>query len=102
MWKSEGIICHCKANNVQNDFAFFWNYTQEEVPNMSKLELFLVFFPVGYLDTILILETNEVLKGPLDLGEFMRWVSFWLYMSCWVGIHEKRELCAVTSPVIHR
>ena len=69
---------------------------------MRKLELFLFFSPVGYLYTIPIPATNKFLKGPLDLGEFMRWVSFWLYMSCWVGIHEKRELCAVTSPVIHR
>ena len=43
--------------------------------NMSKLEIFLVLFPVGLLNTILIPETNKFLKYPLDLGEFMRWVG---------------------------
>ena len=35
---------------------------------MSKLELLLVFSPVGYINTILIKETNKVLKDPLELG----------------------------------
>ena len=38
---------------------------------MSKLELFLVLFPVGYLNTTLIPETNKVLNDPLDLVESM-------------------------------
>ena len=46
MWKSEGIIGPLKANNLQNYFARFRKYTKEEMLNMSKLELFLVFFPV--------------------------------------------------------
>ena len=45
---------------------------QEEMPKMSKLDLFLVFFPVGYLNTTLVPETSKVLKCPLDLDEFMR------------------------------
>ena len=28
VWKSEGIICHCKAKNLQNTFACFQNYTK--------------------------------------------------------------------------
>ena len=47
----------------QNMFIFFCvfqNYTQEDVQNMIKLELFLVFFPVGYLNTILVSEINKV------------------------------------------
>ena len=80
MWKSEGIIFPCKANNLQNYFVHFWNYTKEEVLKMRKLELFLVLFPVGYLKTLLTPDKKKVLKYPLDLGEFMRWVGSWLYM----------------------
>ena len=68
---------------------------------MRKLELFLFFPPVGYLYTIPIPATNKFLKGPLDLGEFMRWVGCWLYMVFWVGIPERREWWSVTLPVIH-
>ena len=58
----------------------FWNYTQEEVLKTIKIELFLFLFPVGYLNVILIPETNKVLKYPLDLGGFMKWVGCWFYM----------------------
>ena len=69
---------------------------------MSKLELFLVLFHVGYLNTILTPKTNKVLKDPLNLGEFMRWVGCWLYMACWVGIPKRRDWFSVTPPVMHR
>ena len=68
MCKSEGIICPPKGNNLQNLFACFQNYTKEDVLNMNKIEIFLVFFTVGYLDTILIPETKKVLKDPFDPG----------------------------------
>ena len=69
---------------------------------MIKLELFLVFYPVGYLNAILAPETNKVLKDPLDPGEFMRWVGSWLYMACWVGIPKRCDWWSVTPPVMHR
>ena len=68
------------ANNLQNSFAGFRNYTNEEVLKMIKLELFVFFSSIGYLNTIIILETNNVLKDPLDLDEFMRWVGCWFYI----------------------
>ena len=58
--------------------------------------------PVGYLDTTLLLDTNKVLKGSLDLGEFMRWVGCWFYMACWVGIPDRRDWWSVTPPEMHR
>ena len=60
------------------------------------------FFPVGFLNTILIPETNNVLKDTLDLGEFMRWAGCWLYTACWVGIPERHDCGSVTPQVIHR
>ena len=53
---------------------------------MSKIELFLVFFTVGFLNTILVPETDKVLKYPLYPGDFIRWVGCWLYRDHWVNI----------------
>ena len=53
---------------------------------MSKIDIILVFNPVEYFNTILIPYTNKVLKYPLDLCEFIRWVGCWLYSVYWVGI----------------
>ena len=75
MWKSGRIICLKKANNVQNHFTCFWNYTQEEVMNMRKLDLILAPSHVAYLHTILEKDTNKVLNYTLDLGKFKRWVG---------------------------
>ena len=35
---------------------------------MTKLELFLILFPVDYLKDIPIPETNKILKHPMELG----------------------------------
>ena len=69
---------------------------------MSNLDIFLVLFPVGYLYSILISQTNNVLKGPLYLGEFMRWVDCWVYMACQVEIADMHDWWSVTPPVMHR
>ena len=69
---------------------------------MSKIYIFFFLFPVGYLDTILIPETNKVLKYHLYLGEFTRWVGCWFYMDCLVRIPDRRDWWSVTPPVTHR
>ena len=62
--------------------GMFHEYTREEVMKITKLELFLVLFPVEYLLTVIIPETNKDLNHPMDLGEFIRWLGFWFYMAC--------------------
>ena len=69
---------------------------------MKNIELFLIFSPVGYLDSILIIDTNKVLKDPLDICEFMTCVGCWFYMSCWVGIPNRHEWWSVIPPVKHK
>ena len=43
VWKSEGILFDCKANNLQISFECFRDYNKEEVLKVIKIELFLVF-----------------------------------------------------------
>ena len=87
--------------NLQNSFACSQNYT-EYVLNIIKLDILLVLFLVGYLNAILILEKKKFLKNPLDIGEFMRWIGWWLYMACWFGMHERNDCWSVTLEVMHR
>ena len=96
-WKSDGIICPRRANNLQNSGACFKHFTRDEVMKMTKLELFLVLFPVEYLSTVLIPETNKELDQPMDIGEFIRWLGCWFYMACWVGIYRRSILVGRTS-----
>ena len=61
-----------------------------------------VLYPVGYLKTTIITETNKVLNYPSHLGEFMRCMGCWIYMDCWVEISNRRDWWPVTPPVMHR
>ena len=99
-WKLDGIICPRRANNLQNLAACLMNYTREEVMKMKKLELFIVLFPVEYLLTMLISETNKELDQPMDLGEFIHWLGCWFYMACWVGIYSPRDWWSTSDPSI--
>ena len=64
---------------------------------MIKLDIFLVLFTVGYFNTVLIPDTKKVLKDPLYLGDFMRWVGCWFYVACWVEIPDRRDCWSVTT-----
>ena len=46
--------------------------SHEEITKTTKLELFLILFPIDYLKEVLIPEMNNFLKYPMDPGEFTR------------------------------
>ena len=58
---------------------------------MTKLELFLILFPVDYIKGILTPKIYKLLKHPMDPGEFIWWLGCWFYMGCWVGITNRRN-----------
>ena len=37
---------------------------------------------------------------PIYVGEFMRWVSCWLSMACWVGIPDRYYCYTITKKVV--
>ena len=61
-WKGGGNICTRKAANMHNSPAVFTNYAWEGILCMSKLDLFLILFPVNYLKIILIPETKTICR----------------------------------------
>ena len=67
---------------------------------MTKMELFLILFPVDYLKEVLIPETNKLLKHPMYLGEFIRWLGCWFYMGFWVVISNRRNGWSTTEPTM--
>ena len=66
---------------------------------MSDLALFQVLFPMDYVESVIIPETNKKLRlGPLTTREFFVWVGLWLYMSCHTGIPRRRDWWSQTEP----
>ena len=43
-WRLEGIICPRRSKNLNNTYSAFNNYSREDVINMTKLEMFLIFY----------------------------------------------------------
>ena len=67
---------------------------------MMKWNLFLTLFFVDYLKEILIPEMNKLLKHPMDLGEFIRWLGCWFYMGCWVVISKRMNCWSTGEPTM--
>ena len=53
---------------------------------MTKLYLFKILFPVDYLKKVPIPKIYKLMKHPMDPGEFILWLGYWLYMDLWVRI----------------
>jgi hypothetical protein len=51
------------------------------------LTMFLLFFPRRFMEDVIIVQTNNNLKGgaPVTFGEFLRFLGLWLYMSTLKG-----------------
>ena len=58
---------------------------------MSLLQWFLIIFPEEYIEQVLIPKTNKGLCVPMDIQEFIKWVGFWIYMECWIGIESRQD-----------
>jgi len=95
IWKEDSIICPRLANNCPDHGASFRTHSLEEVGRMSKLDLFLMMFPVGFLVDTVIVKANEVLDKPMDLSEMVRWIGCWFYMGCWNGIQNRKQWWSV-------
>ena len=67
---------------------------------MTNLELLLILFPVDYLKEILIPETNNILKHPMDFGKFIQWLGCQFYMDFWVVIMNRRNWWSTAEPKI--
>ena len=71
LWKCDGLICPWHTTNFTNSFASFKKYSKRYVMKMSCLELFVVFFPIKYLNYVLIPKINKALEPETDISEFV-------------------------------
>ena len=74
------IINHCQQMNITNVRAAIAGITNDAMQHISYLGMFFLLFSKSYIETI-IEETNKKLDDPLSMGEFLRWVRIWLFLS---------------------
>jgi hypothetical protein len=82
--------CHRKSAHHTDVSPQIKDYTKNHLRTLSKLEMFLLFFPVDYLENVIVKETSNILVGqahsPLSLGEFLRFLGCIFFMSCFSGV----------------
>ena len=81
-----GGTCHRKSVNHTNVRPQIKDYTKNNLKKLSKLDVFLLFFPFNYLENLTVIETSKTLVGQahsqLSLGDFVRFLGCNFFMSC--------------------
>ena len=101
-WNTHCIICPQRAANLQNSFASFFNYLRADVMKMSRLDMFLIMTPMQFSEDTLINNKNEQLDVPITTDEYIKWVGCWMYMLCWVDIHNRIDWWSTSAPSRHK
>jgi hypothetical protein len=88
-----GGTCHRKSQHHSDVNAQVVNHCKAELIGMTKLQMFLLFFPIAYLDSVVTMQTSLTLQRqahkPLSFGEFIRFLGCILFMSCFSGLDRK-------------
>ena len=77
-WGHSGV-CERKKIRSPNGRACVKNFPTNVCPTMEQM--FCLFFPMEWVETVLIVETNKVLDKAMTLGEFLRWMGLWFLMA---------------------
>ena len=67
---------------------------------MKILELFLILFPVDYIKDILISDMENILKHPMDPGEFIWLIGCSFYIGCWAVILNRSNWWSISAPTM--
>jgi hypothetical protein len=85
--------CHRKSKHHSDVDSQIVNYTKNDLKALTKLDMFLLFFPANYLENVIVKETSKTLVeqalSPLTMGEFLRFLGCIFFMSCFSGVDRR-------------
>ena len=97
-----GGTCHRKAKNHHDVNPQILNYSRSDLCNLTKLDMFLLFFPLNYVENVLVKETSRILEGqahnPLSMGELMRFFGCIFLCHASVELIEETSFLLILSP----
>lgn len=91
-------FCPRKSAGHTNSNGKWHHHPWAEVAEMDELELFLMCFPVKYIKSVIIPETNKHLQVPVTMQEFFVFLGCLFFMACHPGV-EERDSWWSTKPV---
>jgi hypothetical protein len=88
-----GGTCHRKTKHHLDVDPQILNYSRSDLCNQTKLDMFLLFFPIDYFEDVLVKETSLTLvrqaHNPLSMGELVRFFGCIFFMSCFSGVDRR-------------
>ena len=83
-----GGTCHQKTAHHTNDSPGIKDYTKSGPKFVSKLDMFLLFFSLDYLENVIVLETSEML-----VLQALPWLYIFYVMLQWSGSNRLLLFC---------
>ena len=77
-WGHDGVCERCCLNGDESN-ARINNFPAIATPTM--LQIFDIFFPVGYVKEFMLPETNKEMSPTLLYGDLPRWLGLWFLMA---------------------
>ena len=82
--------CNRKSNHHSHEGAKIEGMSKADLKKTTKLDMFLLFFPLNYLEDVVVVETSKYLVGqtyqPMTMGESVRFFGCIFFMSCFSGV----------------
>ena len=69
---------------------------------MSRLDTLRIMMTMKFIVDTVIKKTHERLDFPMTTKEYIKWVGCWLYISCWIGIRNRRDWWSTAAPSRHK
>jgi hypothetical protein len=88
-WGWDGT-CHQKSKHHVDVSPQIKDFIKSDLCTTSKLDMFLLFFPLDFVEDIIVKETSRILvqqaHQPMPMGEFIQFLGCIFFMSCFSGV----------------
>jgi hypothetical protein len=82
--------CHRKSKHHIDVSPQSKDFTKNDLCTTSNLAIFLLFFPLHYVEDIIVKETSQTLlrqaHNPMSIGESVQFLSCIFFTSCFSGV----------------
>jgi hypothetical protein len=100
--------CYRKTKHHLDVNPQILNHSRSDLCNQTKLDMFLLFFPLNYTENVVVKQTSCTLVGqaynphPLSMGEFVRFFQWsWLKRLLFLWSYHISGRCTVLIDSIH-
>ena len=78
-----------KSLNIQDPEPTTKGFVSDSITHIFFVRMILLFFPRKFIEDVIIIETNNNLDKRMTLGEFLRWIGIWFFLSTLNGFNRR-------------